>query len=65
MTGVAPDRRGQGFGVAIKVAMEVRARALGVRFLRTKCLASNVPILALNRRLGYQPVAGVWRMRRP
>lgn len=64
MTGVAPRWRRQGLGVAVKVALERQARAYGVRWLRTNSLASNHSIRALNRALGYEPVPGVWRLRR-
>jgi GNAT superfamily N-acetyltransferase len=64
ITGVAPSRRGCGLGVAIKVAMERRAREFGVRYLRTNNLSTNTAIRALNQSLGYQPVTGVWRLRR-
>lgn len=64
MTGVAPACRGQGLARAVKVALEARARAAGVRYLRTNNLADNEPINALNRALGYAPTLGVWRLAR-
>jgi hypothetical protein len=39
------------------------ARRHGARYLRTNNDSENAPMLAVNRKLGYQPAPGYYRMR--
>ncbi|MDX6596466.1 MAG: hypothetical protein QOE87_353 [Gaiellales bacterium] len=52
-TGVAESARGQGHGLALKLAAIRRARELGARRLVADTSPGNVAMLALNERLGY------------
>jgi mycothiol synthase len=52
-TGVAAPARGQGHGLALKLAAIRRARELGARRLVADTSPANVAMLALNERLGY------------
>jgi mycothiol synthase len=52
-TGVAASARGQGHGLALKLAAIRRARELGARRLVADTSPANIPMLALNQRLGY------------
>jgi ribosomal protein S18 acetylase RimI-like enzyme len=52
-TGVAESARGQGHGLALKLAAIRRARELGARRLVADTSPRNTPMLALNQRLGY------------
>jgi GNAT superfamily N-acetyltransferase len=61
-TGVAPGVRRRGVAVAIKTELERRARAAGVRYLRTNTLSDNHAIKAVNRSLGYHQVRGILRL---
>ncbi|HWI61113.1 MAG TPA: GNAT family N-acetyltransferase [Symbiobacteriaceae bacterium] len=62
MTGVAPAHRGQGLGFAMKVAVARLAAELGFRRLSTLNHAANKPILAINRRLGFQVEEDILRL---
>jgi GNAT superfamily N-acetyltransferase len=55
MTAVRADRRGRGLGLAVKAASLHRARAAGLRTMLTSNDLENAPMLAVNRRLGFQP----------
>jgi mycothiol synthase len=52
-TGVAESARGQGHGLALKLAAIRRARELGARRLVADTSPDNTAMLALNERLGY------------
>ena len=65
LTGVAPHLRRRGIGRAVKITLEEVARAHGARRIATNNLSDNLPILALNRSLGYVPAVGTWRLERP
>jgi GNAT superfamily N-acetyltransferase len=66
MTGTMPAYRGQGLGLATKVEALRRAKAAGVTEVRTDNHERNAPMLAINRRLGYQTLpAIVWLVREP
>ena len=52
-TGVAESARGQGHGLALKLAAIRRARELGARRLVADTSPGNAAMLALNERLGY------------
>ena len=63
-TGVRPEYRGRGIATALKVKAIQRAQELGAAQIRTNNDSCNAPMLAINRKLGYQPQPGMWRMRR-
>lgn len=66
MTGVDPAHRGRGLGLAVKVDSLRRAKEAGVTFVRTTNHERNAPMLAINRRLGYETLpAIVWLIRDP
>jgi ribosomal protein S18 acetylase RimI-like enzyme len=58
-TGVAESARGQGHGLALKLAAIRRARELGARRLVADTSPGNAAMLALNERLGYVAVLDV------
>ena len=58
-TGVAEAVRGQGHGLALKLAAIRRARELGVRHLVADTSPANTAMLKLNERLGYRAVLDV------
>ena len=58
-TGVSASARGQGLGLALKLAAVRRARELGARRLIADTSPHNAPMLALNERLGYRAVLDV------
>lgn len=55
MTAVRRDRRGRGLAYAVKVASLQRARDLGLRTMTTSNDLENAPMLAVNRKLGFEP----------
>jgi mycothiol synthase len=65
-TAVRPDHRGRGLGKWMKAAMlrQVIEGRPEVREIRTANFASNVPILGINRALGFKPfiVSTGWRV---
>jgi GNAT superfamily N-acetyltransferase len=63
ITGVLPGYRGRGIALALKLLAIRAARQSGVRYLRTNNDAENAPMLAVNRKLGYRPEPGYYRMR--
>ncbi|MGH2515319.1 MAG: GNAT family N-acetyltransferase [Ktedonobacterales bacterium] len=64
MTGVLPAYRGRGIAQALKVQALRCARRYGAAYIRTNNDAENAPMLAVNRKLGYRPEPGFYRMRR-
>jgi GNAT superfamily N-acetyltransferase len=64
LTGINPRWRRRGAGRALKLALEQVARSHGARRITTDNLADNLPILALNRSLGYVRGLGTWRLER-
>jgi len=50
--------RGRGLGLAVKVEAPRRAKAAGMRELRTDNHSRNAPMLAINTRLGYRRLPG-------
>lgn len=55
MTGVRRERRGRGLAYAVMVASLTRARDLGLRTMTTSNDVENAPMLAVNRKLGFEP----------
>ena len=63
-TAVVPAARGLGLARALKLELIRRARAAGVRLMRTNNHAANAPMLSVNRRLGFVAQSGSWELRR-
>ncbi|MEU4472269.1 GNAT family N-acetyltransferase [Micromonospora sp. NPDC023888] len=59
-TGSIPGYRGRGLARLSKMAALHRAAANGVRIAYTSNDETNAPMLAINARLGYRPVAAQW-----
>ena len=55
MTGTLPELRGRGLGRQVKLASINWAAENGVTQMFTTNDETNAPMLAINRRLGYQP----------
>ncbi len=62
MTGVEPSYRGRGIAFALKLLAIRCARRYGAAYIRTSNDSENAPILAINRKLGYQPQPGKYLM---
>ncbi len=62
MTGVEAEYRGRQIALALKLLSIELARQLGAVYIRTNNDALNAPMLAINRKLGYQPVPGLFWM---
>lgn len=62
MTGVLPAHRGKGIAQALKLRTIALAQERGATYIRTNNDESNAPMLAINRKLGYQPEPGwfIW-----
>jgi GNAT superfamily N-acetyltransferase len=54
-TGTVPEYRGRGLGLAAKLASIQWAVANGITQMATSNDETNAPMLAINRRLGYEP----------
>jgi RimJ/RimL family protein N-acetyltransferase len=63
-TWVHADHRGQGIAFALKLAACRWALARGVKKIVTGNDASNVPMLAINHKLGFKLQVGFWQMQR-
>ena len=63
ITGVLPVYRGRRIALALKLLAIRAARGYGVRYLRTNNDSENAPMLAVNRKLGYRPEPGYYRVR--
>ncbi|MBT2293368.1 GNAT family N-acetyltransferase [Paenibacillus albidus] len=61
-TGVSRDYRGNGIAYGLKVQAISLARQQGAAYIRTDNDSTNAPILHINRRLGYEPLRGSYRM---
>jgi len=59
-TASVPAYRGRGLARLAKTAALHRAAAAGVRVAYTSNDEANAPMLAINARLGYRPVAAQW-----
>ncbi len=62
MTGVDRAYRGGGIALALKLLAIRYARATGAPLIRTNNDSENAPVLALNRKLGYQPEPGHYHL---
>jgi GNAT superfamily N-acetyltransferase len=60
MTATLPTRRGRGLARLVKSVALQRAAERGVTVAYTSNDESNAPMLAINARLGYRPVASQW-----
>lgn len=61
-TGVSRDYRRRSIGLALKVKAIEMAAARKADYIRTDNDSTNTPILAINRRLGYTPLRGSYRL---
>ena len=61
-TGVLREYRGRGLAQALKLQTILLARKEGVRYVRTHNDSNNAPMLAINRKLGYKPESGVYKI---
>ena len=61
-TGVDPAWRGRGVALALKLLAIACARRYSATYISTNNDSENAPMLAINRRLGYQPEPGYYRM---
>lgn len=62
MTGILREYRGQQIAQALKVYAISYAQSQQLPILRTFNDSANLPMLAINRKLGYHPEAGVYFM---
>ncbi len=60
ITGVDRAYRGRGIAQALKLLSIRCARSYGARYIRTNNDSRNAPMLAINRKLGYQPQPGYY-----
>ena len=60
VTGVDRAHRGRGVALALKLLAIRCARRYGAVYIRTHNDSENAPILAINRKLGYQPQPGLY-----
>lgn len=58
ITGVEPAYRGRHIALALKLLVIKRARTYGAAYMRTNNDSENTPMLAVNRKLGYQSQPG-------
>ncbi|PTA67503.1 GNAT family N-acetyltransferase [Deinococcus arcticus] len=58
LTATAPEARGRGLALPLKLQVIARAQAAGFPMLRTNNHSGNAPMLAVNQRLGYQSRTG-------
>ena len=61
-TGVLRNYRGRGLAQALKLQTILLAKREGMRYIRTHNDSNNAPMLAINRKLGYKPLPGVYRI---
>jgi RimJ/RimL family protein N-acetyltransferase len=63
-TATMPQFRGRGFALAAKIATMRWAAANGITRVSTANDDTNAPMLAINARLGYEPLGRLLTMRR-
>jgi RimJ/RimL family protein N-acetyltransferase len=61
-TGVLREYRGRGLAQALKIQTILLAIKEGMRFIRTHNDSNNAPMLAINRKLGYKPEPGYYKL---
>ncbi len=61
-TGVLREFRGHGIAQALKLQTILLAKREGMRYIRTHNDSRNAPMLTINRKLGYIPESGVYRI---
>jgi GNAT superfamily N-acetyltransferase len=61
-TGVLRDYRGRGLARALKLQTILLAKKEGLRYIRTDNDSNNAPMLAVNRKLGYKPEPGYYKI---
>lgn len=61
-TGVLREYRGRGLAQALKLQTILLAKKQGVRYVRTQNDSKNAPMLAVNRKLGYKPEPGYYKL---
>jgi GNAT superfamily N-acetyltransferase len=61
-TGVLREYRGRGLAQALKLQTILLARKEGMRYIRTDNDSTNAAMLAVNRKLGYKPEPGVYKV---
>lgn len=62
ITAVDAPYRGQGIAQALKLRAVLYARSRGARLIRTNNDSANAPMLAINRKLGFRPEPGLYRL---
>lgn len=62
VTGVLRQYRRRGVAQALKLQTILLAKREGMRYIRTHNDSRNAPMLAINRKLGYKPEPGVYRI---
>jgi RimJ/RimL family protein N-acetyltransferase len=62
MTGVMPAYRGRKIALALKMMTIIYAQQHNGKFIRTNNDSQNAPMLAINRKLGYVPQPGIYRL---
>lgn len=65
LTATHPRARGRGLALPLKLHAIRRAREAGLTVMRTNNHSSNAPMLAVNRRLGFQPRPGRYELHLP
>ena len=61
-TGVLREYRGRGLAQALKLQTILLAKREGMRYIRTNNDSNNAPMLAVNRKLGYKPEPGLYKV---
>ncbi len=62
ITGVDPAWRGRGLALALKLLNIRRAQTYGAAYIRTNNDSLNAPMLAINRKLGFRPEPGFYKL---
>lgn len=61
-TGVLREYRGRGLAQALKLQTILLAKQEGMHYIRTNNDSNNVSMLAVNRKLGYEPEPGFYKL---
>lgn len=65
MTGVLLEHRGRKIAQALKLVTIRFARGQGADYIATNNASNNAPMLAINRKFGYVPLPGLYRLVNP